>query len=93
MRPPTDLPRRQTRPHRLGLVIVAVVVFVLLLLLVMAVVGVINEVLSNQAVQGQLLAAVVILALLWWLYLQLPHFIQNMFRSLWRKPKKDKHQH
>jgi RNA polymerase subunit RPABC4/transcription elongation factor Spt4 len=54
---------------------------VLVLLLVLAVVGVINEVLSNQAIQGQLLAAIVILALLWWLYLQLPHFIQNMFRS------------
>jgi hypothetical protein len=65
----------------------------LLLLLVLAVIGVINEVLSNQVVQGQLLAAIVILALLWWLYLQLPHFIQNMFRSLWRKPKKDKHTH
>ena len=65
----------------------------LLLLLVLAVLGAINEVLSNQAVQGQLLAAIVILALLWWLYLQLPHFIQNMFRSLWRKPKKDKHTH
>jgi hypothetical protein len=65
----------------------------LLLLLVLAVVGVINEVLSNQAIQGQLLAAIVILALLWWLYLQLPHFIQNMFRSVWRKPKKDKHTH
>jgi hypothetical protein len=66
---------------------------VLVLLLVLAALGVINEVLSNQAVQGQLLAAIVILALLWWLYLQLPHFIQNIFRSLWRKPKKDKHTH
>jgi hypothetical protein len=64
-----------------------------LLLLALAVVGVINAVLSNQAIQGQLLAAIVILALLWWLFLQLPHFIQNMFRSLWRKPKKDKHTH
>ena len=66
---------------------------VVLLLLALAVVGVINEVLSNQAVQGQLLALIVILAMLWWLFLQLPHFIQNMFRSVWRKPKKDKHTH
>src|SRR6266545_580312 len=65
----------------------------LLLLLVLAVVGVFQAVLSNQAIQGQLLAAILILALLWWLFLQLPHFIQNMFRSLWRKPKKDKGGH
>jgi hypothetical protein len=62
-------------------------------LLASAAVGVFNAVLSNQAVQGQLLAALVILALLWWLFLQLPHFIQNMFRSIWRKPKKDKQPH
>lgn len=66
---------------------------VLLLLLVLSAIGVINAVLSSQTVQGQLLAAMVILALLWWLWLQLPHFIQNMFRSIWRKPKKDKHTH
>jgi hypothetical protein len=65
----------------------------LLLLLALAVVGVVDQVLSNQGVQGQLLAVIVILALLWWLWLQLPHFIQNMFRSLWRKPKKDRHTH
>ena len=63
------------------------------LLLILAVVAVLREVLTNQAVQGQLVALVLILALLWWLYLQLPHFIQNMFRSLWRKPKKDRHPH
>jgi hypothetical protein len=65
----------------------------LLLLLVLAVVAVFQEILTNQAVRGQLLAAIVVLALLWWLYLQLPHFIQNMFRSIWRKPKKDRHTH
>jgi len=65
----------------------------LLLLLALAVVGVVDQVLSNQAVQGQLLAVIVILALLWWLWLQLPYFIQNMFRSIWRKPKKDRHTH
>jgi len=53
----------------------------------------VDQVLSNQAVQGQLLAVIVILALLWWLWLQLPYFIQNMFRSIWRKPKKDRHTH
>ena len=66
---------------------------ILVLLLVLAVAGVINQVLTNQQVQVHLLILVLILALLWWLYLQLPHFIQEMFRSLWRKPKKDRRQH
>ncbi|HYF37253.1 MAG TPA: hypothetical protein VD994_18270 [Prosthecobacter sp.] len=65
----------------------------LVLLLVLAVAAVFQAVLSNQAVQGQLLAGILILALLWWLWLQLPHFIQRMFRSLWRKPKKEKDRH
>lgn len=65
----------------------------LVLLLVLAVVGIFRELIVNQAIQAHLVAAVLILALVWWLYVQLPHFIQNMFRSLWRKPKKDKHQH
>jgi hypothetical protein len=62
-------------------------------LLVLAAISVFQEVLTNQAIQGQLVAAILVLALFWWLYLQLPHFIQDMFRSLWRKPKKDKHSH
>ena len=55
--------------------------------------GVFREVIANQAIQGELLAAILVLALLWWLYLQLPHFIQSMFRSLWRRPKKDNRHH
>jgi RNA polymerase subunit RPABC4/transcription elongation factor Spt4 len=66
---------------------------VLLLLLIMVLVGIVHELQTNQQIQAQLIAVLVVLALLWWLYLQLPHFIQNMFRSIWRKPKKDKHQH
>src|SRR4051794_8791546 len=65
----------------------------LILLLVLAASAVIQAVLTNQAVTGQMLAAFLVLALVWWLYLQLPHFIQNMFRSLWRKPKKEKDRH
>jgi hypothetical protein len=66
---------------------------VLVLLLVMVVIAIINQVLTNQQIQAQLVVVVLVLALLWWLYLQLPHFIQSLFRSLWRKPKKDKPQH
>jgi hypothetical protein len=62
-------------------------------LLVMVGIGLVREALQNQAVQGQLMAILLALAALWWLYLQLPHFIQNMFRSLWHRPKKDRHPH
>jgi hypothetical protein len=65
----------------------------LLLLLAMVLFGIVQELLTNQQIQAQLIAVLLVLALLWWLYLQLPHFIQSMFRSLWRKSKKDKHQH
>ena len=66
---------------------------VLVLLLVLVAVGIFREVLTNQAIQGQLVATMVILALLWWLWMQLPHSMQRMFRSLWRKPKKEKDRH
>jgi len=63
---------------------------ILALLLVLAAVAVFREVLTNQAVQAQLLTAIVVLAFVWWCYLQLPHAIQNMLRSLWRKTKTEK---
>jgi hypothetical protein len=66
---------------------------VLVLLLVLVAAAAFRAVLSNQVIQAQLVAAMVILALLWWLYLQLPHFIQQMFRSLWKRKKKDKSGH
>jgi RNA polymerase subunit RPABC4/transcription elongation factor Spt4 len=66
---------------------------VLVVALVLVAAAIARELLTNQRVQAQLLATVLILALAWWLYLQLPHFIKNMFGSLWRKPKKDKHPH
>lgn len=62
-------------------------------LLVLVVVAIIHQLLTDRQIQAQLLVVLIVLALLWWLYLQLPHFIRNMFRSLWRKPKKDKHPH
>jgi hypothetical protein len=65
----------------------------LIVLLVLAAVAIFREVLTNQAIQAQLVASILVLALLWWLWLQLPHFIQDMFRSLWRKPKKEKDRH
>jgi cytochrome c biogenesis protein CcdA len=67
--------------------------FVLILVLVLVVAGIVNELLTNQRVQAQLVVLLLVLALLWWVYLQLPHFIRNMFRSLWPKSRKDKRQH
>jgi len=65
---------------------------VLVLLLVLVMVAIVNQILTNQQIQAQLVVVVLILTLLWWLYLQLPHFIRNMVGSLWRK-RKDKHPH
>jgi hypothetical protein len=62
-------------------------------LLVLVSVAIFRQFLIDRQIQAQLLVVLIVLALLWWLYLQLPHFIRNMFRSLWRKPKKDKHPH
>jgi uncharacterized membrane protein YvbJ len=62
-------------------------------LLVAVAVAVLREVLTNQAIQVQLLVLILILALLWWIWLQLPHFVQNMFRSLWRRRKNEKDRH
>jgi hypothetical protein len=67
------------------------VVLVLLLVLVVAEIG--NQLLTNGHLQLQLLALFLMLALAWWLYLQLPHFIRNMFGSLWPRSKKDRHPH
>ena len=55
--------------------------------------AIVQQLLTNQQIQSQLLVMFLVLALLWWLYIQLPHFIKSMFHSLWRKPKKDKHSH
>ena len=61
--------------------------------LVFVVVEILHAILTNQAIQTQLIVLLLVLALLWWLYLQLPHFIQDMFRSLWHKQKKNRHTH
>lgn len=64
---------------------------ILVLLLVGAVVGFLNAVLTNQQVQLQSLVLILILSILWFAYIHLPHFIQDLFRSLWRRKKKDTH--
>ena len=66
---------------------------VLLLLSVLVLSGVINVLLTNQQIQAQLVIAIVILGILWYCYIHIPKFLRDLFKSIWRKPKKDKHPH
>lgn len=66
---------------------------VLALLLIAIVLGIVQAILTNQQVQAHLIALLVIVALLWYAYLHLPHFIKSLFRSLWPGQKKSKHPH
>jgi len=64
---------------------------ILALLLMMVGFGIVHEIATNSQVQGQLVILFLLLALLWWIYIHLPHFIQKALRSLWPNKKKDKH--
>jgi RNA polymerase subunit RPABC4/transcription elongation factor Spt4 len=66
---------------------------VLSLVLVAVVLAMFQAILTNQQIQSQLIALLIILALLWYAYIHLPHFIQNLFRSIWRSKKKDRRPH
>lgn len=74
------------------LLLVALAPGVLLaLLLVLVVVGMFQQLATNGQIQAQLIALLVVLAILWWIYIHLPKFIQKALRSLWQSKKKDKH--
>jgi RNA polymerase subunit RPABC4/transcription elongation factor Spt4 len=77
------------RPVLFGLSLVPGII--LALLLVMLAVGIVNGIATNGRLQGQLVVLFILLALLWWIYIHLPKFIQNALRSLWKTKKKDKH--
>jgi len=66
---------------------------VLVVVMVLLVAGVIHSLLTNQQIQSQMLALIVMVSLLWFAYIHLPHFIKNLFHSLWRRKKKDTHSH
>lgn len=65
----------------------------LILLSVLVLVGVVNALLTSQQLQFQLIIAVLIIGLLWYCYLQLPKFLRDLFKTIWRKSKKDGHTH
>ena len=53
-----------------------------------------NAVLTNQALLGNFLALGILLGVLWYAYMHLPHFVLKLFRTIWSKPKKDSgHRH
>jgi hypothetical protein len=60
-------------------------------LLVLVAVAMLRELATNGQIQAQLVALLFILAMLWWLYIHLPKFIQKALRSLWQSRKQDKH--
>jgi len=66
------------------------VILVLLSLLVL--IGFVNALATNQQIQTQLLVFLLLLALLWWIYMHIPGFIKSLFRTLWRKSRKNRSQ-
>lgn len=65
----------------------------LLLISILFLDGVIHILVTNQQIQLQVLLLGLLLGLLWLAYMQLPEFIRKLFRTIWRKPKKDSHTH
>ena len=61
---------------------------VLVLLMLLVVIAFINSLLTNQQIQLQLLVLILIVSILWFAYIHLPHFIRDLFRSLWRRKRK-----
>jgi RNA polymerase subunit RPABC4/transcription elongation factor Spt4 len=66
---------------------------VLSLVLVAVVLAIFQAILTNQQVQAMLVALLLLLVLLWYAYMHLPGFIQDLFRSIWRTKKKDRRPH
>jgi len=66
---------------------------VLALVLILLVVSVFHALLTNQQVQLQLLVLILIVSILWFAYIHLPHFVKDLFSSLWRRKKKDRRPH
>lgn len=77
------------RPLLLLLSLLPGVVLALVLVLIAA--GLVQQVATNGQIQSQLVILLLLFALLWWLYVHLPKFIQNALRPLWTRKKKDRH--
>lgn len=55
--------------------------------------GLIQALLTNQAVMFQAVIAGLMLALLWYLYSHLPHFLRRFISKLFTHSKRDRHDH
>jgi hypothetical protein len=66
---------------------------ILFLLLVMLLIALVNALLTNQQIQLQLLVLILLVSILWFAYIHLPHFVRDLLRSLWRRKKKDRRPH
>jgi RNA polymerase subunit RPABC4/transcription elongation factor Spt4 len=66
---------------------------VLVLVILLVGIGVVSALLTNQQVQLQSMILLLILSILWFAYIHLPHFVRDLFRSLWRRKKKDTRPH
>jgi hypothetical protein len=63
----------------------------LLLLSVLVTLGLLNVILTNQQLQSQLVLAVLMLALLWYLYTHLPAFLRRLLTKLFHRSNHDDH--
>ena len=89
----TPAPRRPLWLAPLIFILTLLPGFVLALVLVMLLVALITSLLTNQQVQLQLLMLILVFSILWFAYIHVPHFIRDLFRSIWRRKKKDRHTH
>jgi hypothetical protein len=55
--------------------------------------GFVRILLTNQQLLFQFMLIGLFIALLWWLYMQLPRFIRGLIGRLFRRRQKDEHEH
>jgi len=85
----TPQPRMPFQTKVLVVLTMFVLGAVLLLTSLLLIVEVLKAALSNAQVQGAAVGIVILIALLWWMWLQIPHwlrkFVQRFFHSLRRE--------
>lgn len=81
----TPQPRPPFRLRILFFLLARVPGVVLLVLSLLLLAALLNEVANNQQIQFQLMIAVLLLALLWWVYMQIPGFVRSGVRRLIRR--------
>jgi hypothetical protein len=67
--------------------------FALVLLLLLLLAGLINGLLTNGQIQLQLMVLILLVGIVWFIYIHIPHFVRDLFSSLWRRRKKNRRPH